>query len=176
MRVASRLCVGWQLLLGVGGALAADLRVIQAGVVWPSDIDAEVLAGGGIGRAIEEALAVDGTALLELLAHLIGSHLLAEAHLTQLDGTRAVLILMAGDSVLTTLVRKHTRCMVIIVVQRQDHLRIFVVDHAPVVHEPVLVLTLQSAPHMLGFARVLFRPRLRQLLHLSLGLLASGGP
>ena len=83
---------------------------------------------------------------------------------------------MAGDSVLTTLVRKHTRCMVIIVVQRQDHLRIFVVDHASMVDEPVLVLTLKSAPHMLGFARVLFRPRLRQLLHLSLGLLASGGP
>ena len=174
MRIAGRLSIGRQ-LLGVGRALTADLRVVQAAVVLPN-FDAEVLAGGRVGRAVEEALAVDRTALLELLSHLVGSHLLAEAHLTQLDGARTVLILVAGDSVLTTLGRRHTRSMVMVVVQRQDHLRIFVVDHAPVVHEPVLILTLQSASHMLRLARVLLCPRLRQLLHLSLGLFATSGP
>ena len=55
----------------------------------------------------------------------------------------------------------------LLLIQRR-HLRVLVVDH--LVRKTVLVLTLQRAAHVLGLARVLLGPRLRQMLHLLLGL------
>ena len=52
-------------------------------------------------------------------------------------------------------------------IQRR-HLRVLVVDH--LVSKTVLVLTLQRTAHVLRLACVFLGPRLRQMLHLLLGL------
>ena len=55
-----------------------------------------MLRGGRIGWTVEEALAIDGAPLLQLLLHLVGHHLLAEAHLAELRWPWAVVVLGAG--------------------------------------------------------------------------------
>ena len=56
----------------------------------------EVLRRGRIGWTVEEALAIDGAPLLQLLLHLVGHHLLAEAHLAELRRAGAVVVLVAS--------------------------------------------------------------------------------
>ena len=51
-----------------------------------------------IGRAVEERLPVHSASLLELLLHLVGHHLLAQPHLTHLNGTMIVVIITVMDA------------------------------------------------------------------------------
>ena len=55
----------------------------------------EVLGAGGVRWTVEETLAVDCAPLLELLFHLVGDHLLAMAHLSELQ--RAVVVVFVAD-------------------------------------------------------------------------------
>lgn len=54
-----------------------------------------MLGGSRVRRTVKETLAVNSAPLLELLFHLVGDHLLAMAHLSELQ--RAVVVVFVAD-------------------------------------------------------------------------------
>ena len=117
-----------------------------------------------VGRAIEKRLAIDCPSLLELLLHLIGDHLLAEADLPQMH--RAIVIVLLLPIAIFGI-------MVIMMV-----LLLYIVDETALMvvvtscgSGVVIVLALERAPHIVtrSPSRIVFGARLRHLFLLLVG-------